>query len=88
MHAPTLAHLNVVKRILRYLKQSIEHSIFIRKNGHPHIMGYTDVNWVGSVIDRRFITGYYTFVGGNLITCKSKNKMSLLAIVLKQNIEL
>ena len=33
---------------------------------------YIDVDWAGSVMDRRSNSGYYTFVGGNLVTWWSK----------------
>ncbi|KAL6323210.1 hypothetical protein AAG906_029217 [Vitis piasezkii] len=38
---------------------------------------YLDVDWVGAVNDRRSTSGYFTFVGGNLVTWKSKSVMSL-----------
>ena len=38
--------------------------------GHTQIVGYVD--WVGSPADRRSTFGYCVFVGGNLISWKSK----------------
>ena len=35
---------------------------------------YTDAAWAGSVTDRRSISRYYTFVGGNLVTWQSKKQ--------------
>ena len=29
---------------------------------------YTDADWAGAVDDRRSTSGYFTFVGGNLVT--------------------
>jgi hypothetical protein len=37
-------------------------------------MGYTDADWVGSVTDRKSTSGYFTFVGGNLVTWRSKKQ--------------
>ncbi|XP_068323337.1 uncharacterized mitochondrial protein AtMg00810-like [Pyrus communis] len=74
MHAPTEAHLNVVKRILRYLKGSIGRGIVMKNNGHTQIIAYTDADWAGNAIDRKSTTGYCTLVGGNLVTWKSKKQ--------------
>lgn len=62
MHSPTVAHLNVVNRILRYLKGSTGCGILTSNNDHINIMGYTDANWAKNVIDRHSTTGYCTFV--------------------------
>lgn len=72
MHAPTDLHLSMVKRILRYLKETIGRGIVMIRNGHTSVMGYTDSNWAGNHLDRRSTTGYCMFVGGNLVSWKSK----------------
>ena len=35
---------------------------------------YTDTDYIGSIVDRRSITGYCTFLGGNLVTWRSKKQ--------------
>jgi len=35
---------------------------------------YTDVDYVGSIVDRRSITSYCMFLGGNLVTWRSKKQ--------------
>ena len=42
------------------------------------IKAYTNVDWAGSVVNKRSTSGYYTLVGGNLVTWSSK-KRSVLA---------
>lgn len=37
-------------------------------------MGYTNVDWVGSPIERRSTFGYRVFVSGNLVSWKSKKQ--------------
>ena len=39
---------------------------------------YSDVDWVESIVDWRLTIGYYTFLGENLVTCRSK-KQSIVA---------
>ncbi|CAL2248740.1 unnamed protein product [Prunus armeniaca] len=74
MHSPTMAHLNVVKRILRYLKGSVGRGILMKKNDTTQIMGYIDADWAGNAIDRKSTTSYCTFVRGNLVSWKSKKQ--------------
>ena len=40
---------------------------------------YSDMDWLADLLDRRFISGYFTFVGGNLMTRRSK-KYTLIDI--------
>ncbi|CAN6677420.1 unnamed protein product [Malus baccata var. baccata] len=74
MHDPGEQHMNVVMRILRYLKGSPSKRIFFKKNNHFSVKGYTDADWAGSIDDRRSTSGYFTFVGGNLVTWRSKKQ--------------
>lgn len=44
------------------------------KNNHLHVEGYIYVDWAGSVTDRKSTSRYFTFVGGNLVTQRSKKQ--------------
>ncbi|RVW29213.1 Retrovirus-related Pol polyprotein from transposon RE1 [Vitis vinifera] len=75
MHNPGEQHMNAVMRISRYLKNAPGKGILFAKNvDHQSIEVYTDADWAGAVDDRRSISGYFTFVGGNLVTWKSKKQ--------------
>ena len=36
---------------------------------------YSDVDWAGSIVNRRSTFGYFTFLGGNLVTWRSKKQL-------------
>ncbi|RVW45822.1 Retrovirus-related Pol polyprotein from transposon RE1 [Vitis vinifera] len=75
MHNPREQHMNAFMRILRYLKNAPGKGILFAKNvDHQSIEVYTDADWAGAVDDRRSTSGYFTFVGGNLVTWKSKKQ--------------
>ncbi|CAL8178291.1 unnamed protein product [Prunus armeniaca] len=42
--------------------------------GHTDVKGYTDADWAGSATDRHSMSGYFTFVGGNLVIWRSKKQ--------------
>ncbi|XP_021815544.1 uncharacterized protein LOC110758063 [Prunus avium] len=65
---------NAVDRILRYLKSAPGKGLMFSKNRDLKVVGYTDANWAGSVTDRRSTSSYFTFVGGNLATWRSKKQ--------------
>ncbi|RVW32398.1 Retrovirus-related Pol polyprotein from transposon RE1 [Vitis vinifera] len=78
MHCPSEDHMDAVMWILCYLKSSHGKGLMFSKNGHLNVAGYTDADWVGNITERKSTSGYFTFVGGNLVTWRSK-KQKLLA---------
>jgi len=74
MHNPSEDHMDAVTRILRYLKASPEKGLMFSKNSHLEINGYSDADWAGSISDRKSTSGYFMFVGGNLVTWRSKKQ--------------
>lgn len=74
MHSPSEEHMKVVTRVLRYLKSSPGKGILFKKGENLKIEGYTDADWAGSIEDRRSTSGYFTFMGGNLVTWRSKKQ--------------
>ena len=78
MHSPGPEHFDAVYRILRYLKGAPGRGLLFKKHDNLQVEVYTDADWAGSVTDRRSTSGYCTFVGGNLVTWRSK-KQSVVA---------
>jgi hypothetical protein len=74
MHCPKEIHLQAAHRILHYLKGTPGRGILFKRNGNTTLEAYTDADYAGSIIDRRSTTGYCTFLGGNLVTWRSKKQ--------------
>ena len=75
MHNLGEQHMNTVMRIIRYLKSALRKGILFSKNAEKqNINVYTDTDWVGAIDDKRSTSGYFTFVGGNLVTWRSKKQ--------------
>ncbi|KAJ9543887.1 LOW QUALITY PROTEIN: hypothetical protein OSB04_023594 [Centaurea solstitialis] len=86
MHAPTENHWAGVKRILRYLKETIDLGLWIRHNtGYQlqafsdshwssNLQAYSDSDWAGCPIDRR---GYAIYLGSNLISWSARKQKTV-----------
>jgi len=74
IHALRPTHFKVVFRIVRYLKRTPRKGLMFKNRGHIQVEAYTDANWTCNINDRRSTSGYCTFVGGNLVTWRSKKQ--------------
>lgn len=74
MHDPRESHLQVAYRVLHYLKGTPEKGILFKRGNTLTLEAYTDADYAGSLVDRRSTTGYCTFIGGNLVTWRSKKQ--------------
>nr|GEZ38952.1 uncharacterized protein [Tanacetum cinerariifolium] len=66
--APRMLHWDVVTQILRYVKGTLGLGILYANHGYHIAEGFTDVDYVGCPNTSRSTTGYYVFVGGNLVS--------------------
>jgi hypothetical protein len=74
MHEPRSEHLEAVYRILRYLKGTPGKGLWFKSNGHLDVDGYCDADWASCLDDRRSTSGYCVFLGGNLVSWRSKKQ--------------
>lgn len=62
---PGQTHWGAVKRILRYLKVTINYKLTFETSDDFRIQGYCDADWANDEDDRRSTTGYiFTCLGG------------------------
>lgn len=58
-------YMNTFYRISKYLKSTPGKGMLFEPHSHLDVERYTDSYWAGPLDDRRFTSGYCTFVGGN-----------------------
>ena len=76
MHDPRKPHLIVAKRIVRYVKETMEYG-FLFSYGNiskvKELIGYSDSDWCGDLTDRRSTSGYvFKFNDVDISWCTKK----------------
>lgn len=79
MHSPTRHHLGVAKRILRYVRGTMNYGIWYYPVTNFSLIGFTDSDWAGSLQDRKSTTGYIFNIGCGAI-CWSSKKQETVAL--------
>ncbi|MCI61445.1 hypothetical protein A2U01_0082702, partial [Trifolium medium] len=76
MERPKMSHLSAAKRILRYIKGTIDSGIVFQTQDRRimDLVGYTDSNWCGDKDDRKFTAGYIFLYGGAPISWCSRKE--------------
>lgn len=62
MASPTIADFTAVKRILRYVKGTLDHGLSFTP-GPFTLQAFSDSDWAGDSTDRRSTSGYCSFLG-------------------------
>jgi hypothetical protein len=69
MHDPREPHLAAIKRVLRYLRGSLDFGLHLRRSASSfELTVYMDADWAGYPDTRRFTSGYAVFLGDNLVS--------------------
>ncbi|XP_026399410.1 uncharacterized protein LOC113295274 [Papaver somniferum] len=77
MHQPTVEHIQLVKRILRFLKGSPGSGIIIGSSDLSTLSAYSYSDWAGCPDTRRSIFGYCVFLVSSLISWTFKKQSTV-----------
>lgn len=73
MERPTTIHLNAAKRILRYIKGTLEYGLIYTKDaGNNVLTGYSDSDLAGHIEDRKLTGGMVFYLNECLVTWVSQ----------------
>ena len=68
MHDPRESHLAALKRLLRYVRGTVDLGLVLHRSSSAELVVYTDADWAGWPDTRRSTSGYAVFLGGNLVS--------------------
>ncbi|XP_048615895.1 LRR receptor-like serine/threonine-protein kinase GSO1 [Brassica napus] len=74
MEHPTTTHFKAAKRILRYIKGTINFGLYYSISDDYKLVGYSDSDWGGDVDDRKSTSGFVFFIGETAFTWMSKKQ--------------
>ncbi|GJS46299.1 ribonuclease H-like domain-containing protein [Tanacetum coccineum] len=77
MHDPRDPHFYVLKRILSYVRGTINHGLQLHVSSTSQLTAYTDADWACCPVTRRSTSGYCVFLGDNLFSWSAKRQDTL-----------
>jgi histone deacetylase 1/2 len=74
LQQPTDVHWAAVKRVLRYIRGTLELGISIRPSASLDLSAYSDADWAGCPDDRRSTGGFAVYLGPNLVSWSARKQ--------------
>jgi hypothetical protein len=69
--------LQAVKRIFRYLKETMTYGLWYPRNQNLQLTVYSDADWANCVVERKSTSGGSFFLGDSLVAWLSKKQGSI-----------
>jgi hypothetical protein len=77
MHAPRDSHFSLIKRVLRYLKGTLDLGLVLHRSSTHSLVAYSDADWAGCPDTRRSTSGFCMYLGDNLISWSSRRQTTV-----------
>jgi hypothetical protein len=74
LHSPTTEYMTAVKRILRYLKHTLDIGLKFTKSSSMLVSAFSYSNWAGDGDDRKSTGGFAVYLGRNLISWSAQKQ--------------
>ncbi|XP_074304226.1 uncharacterized protein LOC141638943 [Silene latifolia] len=74
LHQPRVSHWRAVLPMVRYLKQGPGQGSLYRSESQLDLSVYSDSDWESCPLSRRLLTAYLVFLGGCLVSWKTKKQ--------------
>jgi len=78
MHASTEDHWAAVKCILRYLQATTSYGLHVTRGSSMSLNGFTDVDWVGNVDNKKSTSGYLVYLDNTFFSWKFRKQRTVV----------
>ena len=78
MAKPHENHGKATKRVLRYLKGTIDFGIEYTNDFDVELTGFSDSDWAGDLDDKKSTTGYAFSIGSGIVSWSSKKQPTIM----------
>ncbi|KAL2232573.1 UNVERIFIED_CONTAM: Retrovirus-related Pol polyprotein from transposon RE1 [Sesamum indicum] len=78
MQSPCQDHWEAALHLIKYLKGTLHRGLHFNSNNNFNLEAYCDADWATCKETRKSLTGYCIFLGGSLISWKTKKQTTIL----------